>query len=90
MLLVADSGGRYSTVRGYTGEPVYLRFHGPKELYASAYAEGQLAAYVKWVSANVPTRATVFAFFNNDVGARAVTNARQLRAPVGATGEPDS
>jgi uncharacterized protein YecE (DUF72 family) len=89
-LVVAESGGRFPTVRAYTGEPVYLRFHGPKELNASPYTEGQLAAYVEWVSANIPAPSTVCAFFNNDVGARAMTNARQLRAVVGATGEPGS
>jgi uncharacterized protein YecE (DUF72 family) len=79
-LVVADSGGRYPTIRAFTGEPAYLRFHGPEALYASAYAESQLAEYVAWARSDVPEAATIYAFFNNDVGGNAVTNARQLRA----------
>jgi uncharacterized protein YecE (DUF72 family) len=52
-------------------------------LYASPYSEVQLAEYVAWVRASVPEGATVYAFFNNDAGGHAITNARQLRALVG-------
>ena len=84
--MVADSGGRYPTIRSFTAPPAYLRFHGPAGLYASPYGEAQLAEYIAWVRAGVPEDATVYAFFNNDVGGHAVTNARQLRALAGAAG----
>ena len=84
--MVADSGGRFPTALRFTAPPAYLRFHGPSELYVSPYSEAQLAEYVAWVRANVPRGATVYAFFNNDVGGHAVTNARQLRALAGAVG----
>jgi uncharacterized protein YecE (DUF72 family) len=88
-LVVADSGGRFPAIRAFTREPAYLRFHGPEALYASAYDESQLADYVAWVNANVGEEATVYAFFNNDVGGNAITNARQLRALVATqTGTP--
>ena len=85
-LVIADSGGRYPTTFAFTAPPAYLRFHGPAGLYTSPYSEAQLAGYIAWVRANVPRDATVYAFFNNDVGGHAVTNARQLRALAGATG----
>ncbi len=87
-LVVADSGGRYPTIRAFTADPAYLRFHGPQGLYASLYTEAQLAEYVTWSRSSVPAGATVFAFFNNDVGGHAITNARQLRALVSAEGSP--
>jgi uncharacterized protein YecE (DUF72 family) len=87
-LVVADSGGRYPTIRAFTAPPAYLRFHGPAGLYTSPYSEAQLADSVAWVGANVPSDATVFAFFNNDVGGHAITNARQLRALVEARPTP--
>ena len=83
-VVVADSGGRYPTIRAFTAPPAYLRFHGPTGVYASPYSEAQLGEYVAWVRANVFADTTVYAFFNNDVGGHAVTNARQLRALVGA------
>jgi uncharacterized protein YecE (DUF72 family) len=87
-LVVADSGERYPTVLAFTAPPAYLRFHGPTGLYASPYDEAQLAVYVGWVRANVPGDATAYAFFNNDVGGHAVTNARQLRALVAGSRDP--
>ncbi|MEW6364794.1 MAG: DUF72 domain-containing protein [Acidobacteriota bacterium] len=78
-LVVADSGGRYPTVRAFSSEPAYLRFHGPKELYSSRYTAEQLGEYVSWVKHDVPPDAPVLAFFNNDAGGHAIVNARQLR-----------
>jgi uncharacterized protein YecE (DUF72 family) len=87
-LVIADSGGRYPTGLAFTAPPAYLRFHGPSGLSASPCTEAQLAGYVAWVRANVPTDAMVHAFFNNNMGGHAVTNARQLRAL--AAGMPSS
>jgi uncharacterized protein YecE (DUF72 family) len=81
-LVVADSGGRYSTVREFTGGPVYLRFHGPEQLYASRYSPEQLASFVQWTREKVPAGTQVLAFFNNDAGGHAVANARELLAMV--------
>jgi uncharacterized protein YecE (DUF72 family) len=81
-LVVADSGGRYPTIRAFTAPPAYLRFHGPAGLYASAYSEQELAAWVAWLRRAVPADTTVYAFFNNDAGGHAVVNARQLTALV--------
>ncbi len=82
-LVVADSGGRFPTILTFTGAPAYLRFHGPAGLYTSAYTVQQLARYVAWVRGNVPPDATVYAFFNNDVGGHAVADARTLLGLLG-------
>jgi uncharacterized protein YecE (DUF72 family) len=79
-LVVADSGGRYPTIQAFTAQPAYLRFHGPAGLYASAYSEQELAAWVARLRQVVPADTRVYAFFNNDAGGHAVVNARMLRA----------
>jgi uncharacterized protein YecE (DUF72 family) len=83
-LVTADSGGRYPQTEAFTAPPAYLRFHGPAGLYASSYSVERLAEAVAWVRDNVPGDATVFAFFNNDRGGHAVTDARRLRDLVRA------
>ncbi len=75
-LVVADSGGRFPTARVVTGEPLYLRFHGPGALYASPYTREQLADYAQWLAGQNVGEA--YAFFNNDVGGHAVDNAREF------------
>lgn len=86
-LVVADSGGRFPTARVVTGEPLYLRFHGPGVLYASPYTREQLADYAQWLAGQNVGEA--YAFFNNDVGGHAVDNARefaQLAASLAPSG----
>ncbi len=77
-LVVADSGGRYPTVRVVTAWPLYLRFHGPEGLYASKYTREQLLDYALWVKAVRVPEGDVYAFFNNDVGGYALDNARDF------------
>jgi uncharacterized protein YecE (DUF72 family) len=79
-LVLADSGGRYPTLRAFTAPPAYLRFHGPERLYASPYSVGQLGEWTTWIRQEVPAGTTVYAFFNNDAGGHAIVNARMLRA----------
>ena len=81
-LVIAESGGRYPTIREFTGAPVYLRFHGPEQPYASRYTPEQLASFVQWTRDAVPEGTPVLAYFNNDAGGHAVANARDLLAMV--------
>lgn len=57
---------------------VYLRFHGPNELFASSYDDEELkcsAARIRhWRSENLD----VYAYFNNDFAAAAIANATRL------------
>jgi uncharacterized protein YecE (DUF72 family) len=87
-LVVADSGGRYPTVRAFTAAPVYLRLHGPGQLHASSYGRAELTAWADWVRDEVPHGAQVLAFFNNDAGGFAAANARELKDLVGQDERP--
>lgn len=62
-----------------TSKDVYLRFHGPKELYASQYSEETLKAYAikckQWMAAGH----TIWAYFNNDIHGYAFQDAQVLQ-----------
>lgn len=62
-----------------TADFVYLRFHGAPDIYRSAYDEQTLARWAETLSAELRNGRDVFAYFNNDIDAHAVHNARQLR-----------
>jgi len=80
-LVLADSGGRYPTVRLASGPMLYLRFHGPGPLYASPYGAEGLEPFAGWAADNAAGR-PIWAFFNNDVGGHAVRDALLLRGMV--------
>jgi uncharacterized protein YecE (DUF72 family) len=62
---------------------VYYRFHGVPELYKSPYSEEFLGK----VAAEIRAEGTVreaYLYFNNDIDASAIGNARQMLALVGS------
>jgi uncharacterized protein YecE (DUF72 family) len=61
-----------------TAEYVYLRFHGPGQLFASAYSDEALADWAGLIRDCLSRRRTVYAYFNNDFRGFAVRNARSL------------
>jgi uncharacterized protein YecE (DUF72 family) len=56
---------------------LYFRFHGKTQLYTSRYSVEELKAFAKHVSAKKNVK-HAFVYFNNDVHAHAVENAREL------------
>ncbi|MCS6816721.1 MAG: DUF72 domain-containing protein [Blastocatellia bacterium] len=86
----ADSGGRYPTAEVVTAPFVYLRFHGPGALYASAYTDEQLRAVAEKICAWRDRDLDVYAYFNNDFDGYAIENARKLIEFVNLGKEDDS
>jgi uncharacterized protein YecE (DUF72 family) len=82
-LCIAHSS-RYPYVEEVTADLVYYRFHGPKDLFASKYSDGQLQSWAAQMRRQLDAGKTVHAYFNNDVHGYAVENARTLRELVGA------
>jgi uncharacterized protein YecE (DUF72 family) len=62
---------------------VYLRFHGPRGLYASPYDDGLLAEWAVRIREWRGRGLAVFAYFNNDAMAYAPRDALRLRELVG-------
>lgn len=77
--VIADSGGRFPYKEAVTAPFVYLRFHGPQNLYASDYPEQMLQEFAQKIARWRSQGREVWAFFNNDVGGYAVKNAMMLR-----------
>jgi len=57
----------------------YIRFHGPGQLYASRYTDGQMKDWAEKISELVGGLEDVYIYFNNDVSGYAIENAGTLR-----------
>lgn len=81
---VHDMWGRGETERPNDASFVYVRRHGSGQgRYSGDYSQAQIdedAARIRhWLSVG----RDVYAYYNNDIGGHALTNARQLRETVG-------
>lgn len=62
----------------FTSSPLYIRFHGWKNLYSSLYSAKDLKRAVDFIKREVPLGTDVFIFFNNDFNGYAIQNAREI------------
>jgi len=85
-LVIAHSGERFPYKEAVTAKHIYLRFHGPKELYASGYAAQSLRAYARKCVQWLQDKHHVWIFFNNDIAAHALYDARKLRSMIQEAG----
>jgi len=74
---VIANSSKYPEIEKITSDFVYLRMHGPEEIFASEYSEEQLKNLAtkikKWRK-----KMDVFVYFNNDFYGYAVKNAMSL------------
>jgi uncharacterized protein YecE (DUF72 family) len=82
--VIADSDQRFPYHEVVTANFVYLRFHGPAELYASDYPAAVLYGYAEKISKWLEEGLSVWVFFNNDFGGYAVKNAMNIIEMVNA------
>jgi len=61
-----------------TADFAYIRFHGSQGLYSSSYSDEELADWAKRIAALAKNLKAVYVYFNNDVEAYAVDNARTI------------
>lgn len=78
--VISQSDGIFPYSEMITAKNVYLRFHGPKELYASRYSDAMLEEYAAKMRVWMEEGHTVWAYFNNDIHGFAFDDARRLRA----------
>jgi uncharacterized protein YecE (DUF72 family) len=62
-----------------TSKQVYIRFHGPGDLYASEYTTRMLSSYAKKCKGWMEEGRTVWCFFNNDIHGYAFNDAQRLK-----------
>jgi uncharacterized protein YecE (DUF72 family) len=77
-LVISQSGKVFPYSEMVTAKNVYLRFHGPKELYASEYSTQMLRSYAKKFAAWIEEGHVIWAFFNNDIHGYAFEDAQRL------------
>jgi uncharacterized protein YecE (DUF72 family) len=70
-LVVSDTGGRFPTLDERTADFAYVRLHGPRELYASAYTPRELDGWADRVRGWLARGQDVYVYFDNDVAGHA-------------------
>ena len=81
-LVISQSGGMFPYSEMITAKNIYVRFHGPDALYASAYTDEMLQAYANKFRQWASEGHEVWAYFNNDINAYAPEDARRLQEMV--------
>lgn len=82
--VISQSGSRFPYGEFITAEHIYIRFHGPKELYASCYSDSQLKEFALRFQQWKKEGHSVWAFFNNDIHGYAIENGKKIKRLVGA------
>jgi uncharacterized protein YecE (DUF72 family) len=86
-LAIAHSGKRFPYKEAVTAPHIYLRFHGPGDLYASNYATVSLRAYARKCEKWLKEGHNLWIFFNNDIHGYALENARKLKAMLSGSAD---
>lgn len=66
-----------------TAQNIYVRFHGPGDLYASGYTEEMLSYYTRKFRKWIEGGHTIWAYFNNDIHGFAFRDAQRLAEKMG-------
>jgi uncharacterized protein YecE (DUF72 family) len=77
-LVISQSGSKFPYSEMVTAKNIYVRFHGPKELYASSYSDEELKYFAKKFKKWVKQGHEIWAFFNNDIHGYAPKDALRL------------
>lgn len=77
--VISNSNNLFPYAEFTTAKNVYLRFHGPKELFASLYTKKAMNDYARKFIAWQKQGHDVWAFFNNDWHGYALENANYLK-----------
>jgi uncharacterized protein YecE (DUF72 family) len=78
--VISQSGDRFPYSEMVTAQDVYVRFHGPAELYASSYSNETLMSFAEKFRGWQAEDHNVWAYFNNDIFSYAPADAKRLIA----------
>jgi uncharacterized protein YecE (DUF72 family) len=70
------------TPRIITADSIYIRFHGSTGKYEGNYPKSTLQNWARWIKEKAKGIRSIYAYFNNDIHAYAVHNAKTLREEV--------
>lgn len=77
--LCLPDGSKLGCPKIATSYFTYVRFHGREAKYQTIYSQAMLAEWAVWMKQRLNDGINVYAYFNNDYHAHAVTNAKQIR-----------
>ena len=83
-LVISQSGEHFPYSEMITAKNIYIRFHGPAELYASSYSDDMLQEFSLKFKQWVGDGHQVWAFFNNDIHGHAFRDASRLKTMTSA------
>ncbi len=78
-LVISQSGIYFPYSEQITAKNIYVRFHGPVELYASSYTDNMLTEFAYKFKAWIKNGHKIWVFFNNDIHGHAFRNAQRLK-----------
>jgi uncharacterized protein YecE (DUF72 family) len=87
--LVAGQSSRYPLEKHVTADFVYIRMHGPDQLFASKYSSQQLEEWAEYIKNITPEVKKVYIYFNNDYHGYAIENAKELTKMLGVSNGPE-
>jgi uncharacterized protein YecE (DUF72 family) len=70
--------GDFQTPKVLTSDMIYIRFHGTTGKYGGTYPDEILKGWALWIKKNSKKVKYCYAYFNNDLNAYAVYNAKSL------------
>jgi uncharacterized protein YecE (DUF72 family) len=76
--VLADTAGRWPKVEQLTGDVMYVRLHGDKELYASGYSDEALDEWAEKCRGWASDGRDVYVYFDNDMKGFAPYDAMRL------------
>lgn len=76
--VISQSDKFFPYQEAVTAKTIYIRFHGPKDLYASSYSDRQLKSYARKIKSWAKEGHEVWAYFNNDIHGYATQDAERL------------
>jgi uncharacterized protein YecE (DUF72 family) len=82
-LVVSDSAGAFPRFTDVTSDVVYVRLHGPDQLYRGGYSDALLDAWAERVRSWADEVHEVWVFFDNDGDGRAPYDAIALSERLG-------
>lgn len=85
--VINDSPNRWPSAQYVTGDRLYIRFHGNRELYRSSYTDAELRDWAKFITAQNVRDAWIY--FNNDYDGVGPENALRLINLL-STSRPDT
>lgn len=78
--VISQSEEKFPYSEMVTAKNIYVRFHGPKELYASSYPDEMLHDFARKFKKWMKEGHEVWTYFNNDIFGYAIGDAKRLMA----------